>query len=161
MTTRERLATFSLIIASVGCAIRFELVPHSSANVTQAPRLMNTCVITDHLDRLVEFYEPILRVKAKRTGDVYAEFHTGANVLAIFSAEAQQKYIPGSAEAAKNRSVIMEFQVGDVDQEYSRLQPLVKSWVKPPTTQPWGTRSFYFRDPDGNLVDFFTPPKTR
>jgi len=27
--------------------------------------------------------------------------------------------------------------------------------VKPPTTQPWGTRSVYFRDPDGNLVDFF------
>jgi uncharacterized glyoxalase superfamily protein PhnB len=113
------------------------------------------------VNRLVEFYEPILRVKAKRTGDTYAEFHTGASVLAIFSAEAQEKYIPGSAEAAKNRSVIMEFQVADVDQEYSRLQPLVKSWVKPPTTQPWGTRSIYFRDPDGNLVDFFTPPKTQ
>jgi catechol 2,3-dioxygenase-like lactoylglutathione lyase family enzyme len=30
-------------------------------------------------------------------------------------------------------------------------------WVKGPTTQPWGTRSIYFRDPDGNLVDFFAP----
>ena len=161
MTTRERLATFALVIAPLGCAIGFALVPHSSANVTQTPRLMNTCLITDHVDSLVEFYEPILRVKAKRTGDTYAEFHAGATVLAIFSAEAQEKYIPGSAEAAKNRSVIMEFQVADVDQEYSRLQPLVKSWVKPPTTQPWGTRSIYFRDPDGNLVDFFTPPKTQ
>ena len=55
--------------------------------------------------------------------------------------------------------MILEFRVADVDQEYGRLQSLVKIWVKPPTTQPWGTRSIYFRDPDGNLVDFYTPPK--
>jgi catechol 2,3-dioxygenase-like lactoylglutathione lyase family enzyme len=55
--------------------------------------------------------------------------------------------------------VILEFRVSDVDQEYVRLQSLVKTWVKPPTTQPWGTRSIYFRDPDGNLVDFYTPAK--
>jgi catechol 2,3-dioxygenase-like lactoylglutathione lyase family enzyme len=26
--------------------------------------------------------------------------------------------------------------------------------------QPWGTRSFYFRDPDGNLIDLYAPVKT-
>lgn len=40
-------------------------------------------------------------------------------------------------------------------------QSAVKTWVKPPTTQPWGTRSIYFRDPDSNLVDFYTPPNRR
>jgi uncharacterized glyoxalase superfamily protein PhnB len=69
--------------------------------------------------------------------------------------------MPGSAEAAKNRSMILEFRVADVDREYRRLQGLVKTWVKPPITQPWGTRSFHFRDPDGNLVDFYTPPKAQ
>lgn len=83
-------------------------------------------------------------------------FHTGSGVLAIFSAKAQERYIPGSAVGGNNRSVVLEFKVADVDQEYSRLQGVVKVWVKPPTTQPWGTRSIYFRDPDGNLVDFFT-----
>jgi uncharacterized glyoxalase superfamily protein PhnB len=81
--------------------------------------------------------------------------------VAIFSADAQEKYIPGSAKAATNHSVILEFQVADVDEEYRRLQGLVKDWVKPPTTQPWGTRSIYFRDPDGNLVDFYKPAKAR
>jgi len=80
-------------------------------------------------------------------------------VLAIFSAQAQEKYIPGSATAASNRSMILEFRVSDVDGEYARLRSLVKVWVKPPTTQPWGTRSVYFRDPDGNLVDFFAPAR--
>jgi hypothetical protein len=60
-------------------------------------------------------------------------------------------------EAAKNQSVILEFKVADVDAEYRRLRGMVKTWVKPPTTQPWGTRSIYFRDPDGNLVDFYSP----
>ncbi|HUE20354.1 MAG TPA: VOC family protein [Bryobacteraceae bacterium] len=70
-----------------------------------------------------------------------------------------EKYIPGSAEPANNRSAILEFRVEDVDKEYAMLKSFVKVWVKPPTTQPWGTRSIYFRDPDGNLVDFFAPVK--
>jgi uncharacterized glyoxalase superfamily protein PhnB len=121
------------------------------------PVLVNTCVVTENVKLLVGFYEPILRQKANWSGDHYAEFATGAGVLAIFSFHAQEKYIPGSAEAAKNRSIILEFGVADVDAEYRRLQTLVKTWVKPPTTQPWGTRSIYFRDPDGNLVDFYSP----
>jgi uncharacterized glyoxalase superfamily protein PhnB len=89
-------------------------------------------------------------------GNDYAEFSSAAGALTIFSAEAQERYIPGSAEAGKNRSAILEFEVTDVDLEYARLQSFVKQSVKPPTTQPWGTRSTYFRDPDGNLVNFYT-----
>jgi len=118
-------------------------------------QLVNTCLITNNVNQLVGFYERVLALKANRSGENYAEFRTGIGVLAIFSAEAQEKYIHGSATAAANQSVILEFRVGNVDQEYARLQPLVKTWVKPPTTQPWGTRSLYFRDPDGNLVDFY------
>jgi catechol 2,3-dioxygenase-like lactoylglutathione lyase family enzyme len=122
---------------------------------------MHTCLITDNVTQLVQFYESVLALKAQRSGEDYSEFRTGAGVLAIFSASAQEKYIPGSAEAAKNKSAILEFSVVDVDKEYIRLQGIVKTWVKPPTTQPWGTRSIYFRDPDGNLVDFYTPVKAQ
>lgn len=123
------------------------------------PRLVNTCLITGNVDQLVQFYESILSKKAQWSGKDYAEFHTGIGVLAIFSVAAQEKYIPGAAKAARNQSAILEFSVTDLDKEYARLQGLVKTWVKPPTTQPWGTRSIYFRDPDGNLVDFYTPPR--
>jgi catechol 2,3-dioxygenase-like lactoylglutathione lyase family enzyme len=127
---------------------------------SSTPKLVITCVISSDVRHLVEFYEAILVIKAKWTGEDYAEFSTGQGVLAIFSAGAQEKYIPGSAKAAKNESVVLQFRVDDVDQEYRRLQSLVKTWVKLPTTQPWGTRSIYFRDPDGNLLDFYAPAKT-
>ena len=129
----------------------------SEGSRPEAVVLQNTCLVSADVRRLVEFYEPLLNRKANWSDEDYAEFLTGAGVLAIFSAAAQEKYIPGSAEPARNRSVILEFKVADVDAEYRRLQPLVKTWVKPPTTQPWGTRSIYFRDPDGNLVDFYSP----
>jgi catechol 2,3-dioxygenase-like lactoylglutathione lyase family enzyme len=133
------------------------LSPSSPSGRTSA--LVNTCLITSNVRLLAEFYEPVLGLKAKWSGKDYAEFHTGVGVLAFFSFAAQEKYIPNVTEPGKNRSAILEFRVTDVDHEYVRLQPLVKTWIKPPTTQPWGTRSVYFRDPDGNLIDFFSPTK--
>ena len=53
--------------------------------------------------------------------------------------------------------MIIEFLVDDVDREYERLTALVEQWVQKPTTMPWGNRSILFRDPDGNLVNLFTP----
>jgi catechol 2,3-dioxygenase-like lactoylglutathione lyase family enzyme len=125
------------------------------------PVRAHTCLVTSDVKLLVGFYEPVLGLKAKCSGEDYAEFQTGVGVLAVFSAEAQERYIPGSAQAGQNKSVILEFRVGDVDREYRRLQSMVKVWVKPPATQPWGTRSIYFRDPDGDLVDFYTPAKAQ
>jgi catechol 2,3-dioxygenase-like lactoylglutathione lyase family enzyme len=125
------------------------------------PVLVNTCLITDRFAELVGFYERVLGAAPSVKVGEYAEFHTGAGVLAIFSAKAQEKYIPGSSEAASNKSAILEFRVANVDEEFGRLQGIVKVWVKRPTNQPWGTRSFYFRDPDGNLVDFYAPVRAQ
>jgi uncharacterized glyoxalase superfamily protein PhnB len=131
------------------------------ADPGQAPALVNTCLITKNVKALVKFYATILKRDAQMSSEDYAEFHTDVGVLAIFSTEAQERYIPGAATAANNKSIILEFRVADVDGEYRRLQDVVKIWVKPPTTQPWGTRSIYFRDPDGNLVDFYSRPDSK
>jgi catechol 2,3-dioxygenase-like lactoylglutathione lyase family enzyme len=150
-----------LALVAVGWSVSLQRIDSRPSEPGHIPSLEHTCLITNDVKRLVDFYEPILTMKAKWSGKDYAEFPTSAGLLAIFSAEAQEDYIPGSTEAAQNKSVILEFKVADVNQEYGRLQNLVKVWVKPPTTQPWGTRSIYFRDPDGNLVDFYTPAKAQ
>lgn len=147
--------TFSLVaIAVLATAIGWF---RAAASKTHQPshELINTCLITGNVSQLTDLYAQVLQIPARKISPEYTEFHTGVGVLAIFSAEAQEKYIPQSAKPAENRSAILEFEVGDVDREFARLQTVVKVWVKPPTTQPWGTRSIYFRDPDGNLVDFY------
>lgn len=45
-----------------------------------------------------------------------------------------------AAVARENRSMILEFEVEDVDAEQARLQPLVGEWVLELTTQAWGNR---------------------
>ena len=160
--SRSTFLTVALLAAIAVTSANPQVATSQSQSASSpAPKLVNTCLITDNVDRLVDFYESILVLKAQRSGKDYAEFQTGVGVLAIFSASAQEKYIPGSAKAARDQTAILEFSVTSVDKEYARLQGLVKTWVKPPTTQPWGTRSIYFRDPDGNLVDFYTPAVPR
>jgi catechol 2,3-dioxygenase-like lactoylglutathione lyase family enzyme len=155
-----RLCKLSLVsLLLVTAALKGNPQAPGGDSAPASPTLINACLITNDVARLVEFYRAALRIPPKTSSPEYAEFPTGVGVLAIFSAKAHEQYIPHSAEPASNRSAILEFKVDDVDKEYVRLKSFVKAWVKAPTTQPWGTRSIYFRDPDGNLVDFFAVVK--
>jgi catechol 2,3-dioxygenase-like lactoylglutathione lyase family enzyme len=153
-----------VVFVFAGSAAKPVRIPAEHGGPTPAtadPVLLNTCLITNDVHRLTTFYARVLQISPQRSGEDYVEFRTTAGTLALFSAAAQEKYIPGSATGGQNRSAILEFRVANVDAEYARLHDIVKSWVKGPTTQPWGTRSIYFRDPDGNLVDFFMPAHPR
>ena len=114
-------------------------------------------MITDDLEGTVQFYERITGVAAVRYTPVFAELIMPSCTLAIGHTQTTQLFGEDSARPADNHTVIIEFRVDDVDGEYERLKPLVSQWVQKPTTMPWGNRSILFRDPDGNLVNFFTP----
>jgi catechol 2,3-dioxygenase-like lactoylglutathione lyase family enzyme len=160
MNTRlTALAIAAFFLATTMTVARISSEPRAAAEKSNGGAvLINTCLVTNDIPGMTTFYRHVLQVEPRREGDIYVEFRTGTGVLALFSAAAEEKYIPGSAVAAQNRSAILEFRVNDPDGEYVRLHDFVK-WVKGPTTQPWGTRSIYFRDPEGNLVDFFSPPQ--
>jgi predicted enzyme related to lactoylglutathione lyase len=114
-------------------------------------------IITDDLDPLVGFYEQITGVAANRPAPVFAELVLSGATLAIGHSDTVQLFGAGSAHAADNHSTIIEFQVDDVETEFERLKEFVTDWVKEPTVLPWGNRSILFRDPDGNLVNLYTP----
>ncbi|MFD7503772.1 VOC family protein [Streptomyces sp. NPDC059850] len=116
-------------------------------------------VITGDIARLVGFYERATGVRARWATEDFAELSIGSATLAIGSTRTVPMFAPGSSHPADNRSVILEFRVDDVDSVYRNLTGtgFVRDVVKEPTTMPWGNRSLLFRDPDGNLVNFFTP----
>jgi predicted enzyme related to lactoylglutathione lyase len=119
--------------------------------------LVSVRVITADIKRLVGFYERVTGVTATWfTGD-FAEIGTAAATLAVGSTRTVALFGEGAARAAANQSVIIEFLVEDVDQAYRDLAGVTGEVVQAPTTMPWGNRSLLFRDPDGNLVNFFTP----
>ncbi|MFC9688220.1 VOC family protein [Kribbella sp. NPDC056951] len=114
-------------------------------------------IVTQDVDRLTAFYEQVTGLTASRPAPVFAEFRTTAGTLAISSSQlTDQLYGADVVRPAANHSAFLEFQVPDVDAEFARLHDL--EFVQPPTTMPWGNRSVLLRDPDGNLVNLFTPP---
>lgn len=121
--------------------------------------LVSIRIITADIKSLVKFYQEITEISLIQYTDDFAELQTKNSTLAIGSTKTLQ-FFGGEqvAQAAQNRSAIIEFKVDDVDEEYKRLaDSLGDNIVQKPTNMPWGNRSLLFRDPDGNLVNFFTP----
>jgi predicted enzyme related to lactoylglutathione lyase len=119
--------------------------------------LVSIRVITGDVARLVEFYEKVTGLPATWSTEDFAELETPGATLAIAGTRTVPLFAPGSSRPADNHSVIIEFLVDDVDRVHANLTAFVTDVVKEPTTMPWGNRSLLFRDPDGNLVNFFTP----
>jgi predicted enzyme related to lactoylglutathione lyase len=114
-------------------------------------------VITDDVARLAGFYAKATGVQATFYTEDFAELSTAHGTLAIGSTRTVPLFAPGAARPASNHTVIIEFLVDDVDAVRQNLAGFVEDFVQEPTTMPWGNRSLLFRDPDGNLVNFFTP----
>ena len=120
--------------------------------------LVSIRVITNDVERLVSFYETISGSTATRYTPEFAELITPRGTLAIGSTKTLSAFgAEGELQPETNRSVIVEFLVKDVDAEFVRLKDQVPAFLQEPTTMPWGNRSLLFRDPDGNLINFFTP----
>jgi len=116
-------------------------------------------IITAEVRPLVNFYEQVTGLSFTFYTEDFAEVRTPNGNLAIGSTRTLELFGGQKvAAAASNHSVIIEFFVEDVDERYQRVKELASTEiVQPPTTMPWGNRSLLFRDPDGNLVNFFTP----
>ena len=119
-------------------------------------KLVSLRIATENVPRSAEFYAKLLEIQPVGNSD-YVEFRTTGAVLALCSQRSVDADNVGATSPASNRSAILEFQVQNVDAERSRLGSMVSEWVQEPTNQPWGNRSMLFRDPDGNLINFFSP----
>jgi len=116
-----------------------------------------TRIVTNHVQALARFYKEITCIAPVVFNDAYVEFPNLGTVLAISSQQTMESHGAGATVPASNRSVIMDFEVDDVDLERARLDGIIGEFVLEPTNQPWGNRSMLFRDPDGNLINFFAP----
>ena len=87
--------------------------------------LAATRIFTDDVDALLAFYERVTGVAARRIHPLFGEIATPSGTLAIASTQTVGLLGAGSAEAAANRSVCLDFLVDDVDADHARLAAIV------------------------------------
>jgi len=117
------------------------------------------CIITENVSRLSGFYEKILQVTAEGD-DTHTIINTNGAGVSIFSKTGMEGMASGSTIYTGNSSSVIMFEVEDADAEYERLKAMDIEFVMLPTTYPWGNRALWFKDPDGNIVDFYEGYKT-
>ena len=123
-----------------------------------AIQFTDVCFITEDVLRLRAFYEVIFSGTAE--GDEVHSILIAGGVAFTFDyvAPLQENSVFSYVSTGSGNNVIVGFNVDDVDTEYKRLLPLGVEMLNQPTTHPWGARSFQFKDPDGNILNFRSLP---
>jgi lactoylglutathione lyase len=65
----------------------------------------------------------------------------------------------GTATPASGATAFLTTFTGDVDALHADLVARGVGFFQPPTDQPWGMRTAYFKDPDGHVWEIAQPTK--
>lgn len=98
----------------------------------------------------------MLQIEPEIYRDNDVECALDAGTLALWRQSECEAFGITPMRGAANHSALIELEVTDVDGEYARPKGLPMEWVQELTTQPWGHRTFYVRDPDGNVRSVHT-----
>ena len=102
-----------------------------------------------------EFYGTTLGFPLhKELGPQWVEYRIGANILALTE---RGLMFTDSAPPIGDLSVQLAFRVAptEVDSCANVLKQRGVKLVSEPTDQPWGHRTLFFRDPDGNVLEIY------
>jgi uncharacterized glyoxalase superfamily protein PhnB len=116
-------------------------------------KLALVTIVTANLEPMRTFYQQVLQIEPQIYRGNYAEFTLETGTLALWRQSECAEYGLGALRGTANDHVLIELEVVDVEKEYARLKGLQVEWVQELTTQPWGHRAFYVRDPDGNVLN--------
>ena len=111
-------------------------------------RIFRIAIPASDIERSRDFYEAVLSMAADDTVPSRLYFHCGDLILAVidWSVEAQGPPQPTPDD--------MYFATGDLDSVYERALTAGAREVSSIKQRPWGERSFYCLDPDGNRLCF-------
>jgi uncharacterized glyoxalase superfamily protein PhnB len=98
----------------------------------------------------------VLQIEPQIYRGNYVEFTLETGTLALWRQSECAAFGLGALRGTTNDRVLIELEVADVNQEYARLQGIQVDVLQELRTQPWGYRTLYVRDPDGNVLTLYT-----
>ena len=128
-------------------------------------KFSNVRLLVKDYRKCFEFYSKELGLEPA-WGDAescYASFKV-ANDIEGFALFVSDFMAPVVGNADKNQPVgfrdksLIAFEVKNVDETYQTLLTKGVHFINQPTDMPeWGIRTVHLRDPEDNLIEFFTP----
>ncbi len=118
-------------------------------------KFAGVCLIAENTKSLYPFYRALLDEDGLWEGDEHVHFQDAG--IAIFSVQGMDAMAPGSMAGCGNGKAVLNFDVEDVDRLWETLAKLGATIIKPPQNHPWGLRSVWLKDPDGNILSLRSP----
>jgi catechol 2,3-dioxygenase-like lactoylglutathione lyase family enzyme len=117
-------------------------------------------LVTARLPEMLSFYRDVLGFGVKTETEQYVEFESPGVRFSLTTREvmAQATNHPDFARPRQGQAVELAFRVatpGEVDTAYASLIARGAQPITPPADMPWGQRTAFFADPEGNIHELF------
>ncbi len=136
--------------------VKATVTDRKSASPFHAIRAVDyTVILVRDMAAMRRFYEGVLCLSLTRELSAgWIEYQIGGTTLALARPGRTAKDAPVPKGSA---SLQLAFRVGaeDVDRCADELVRHGVDLLEPPTNQPFGHRTLFFRDPDGNLLEVY------
>jgi catechol 2,3-dioxygenase-like lactoylglutathione lyase family enzyme len=129
--------------------------PHSGSPFRAIRAIDYTVIFVRDMAAMRRFYEDILGFSLSRElSPGWIEYRVGGNTLALArpSLTAADAPTPNGSAALQ---LAFKVSAPEVDQCAVELAQKGVDLLSPPTDRPFGHRTLFFRDPDGNLLEVF------
>lgn len=113
-------------------------------------------IVADDVLKLKEFYTEKLGFKVIRevVEDGFVQMQVGRQFFALFDKEEVTKVLGDeyiTDDFQKGKTIYSFNEPEDFDEQYNQLRANGVEFIKEPLVQPWGQKTAYFKDPEGNI----------